>query len=451
MPYEGEFAQYRPLQRIAETERVAQLLRRARVYDSQTGQPLLAAPRPAPDAPAQLPDFIVAIDGSNAEVPVKNGYPGARVGYCTVASVLLNLKEVNRLDEQRPVDPRDFRRTEDAATIDAALPGTNVVTRDHSSARAAFRESIFEVFTDVIVDEEDRTRLIETYEALLAQKPQGRGQACPYEADGCDQHVVISNGLSSCSCNKRRPVYSTDGLRIHEAFRDFGTNGEAFGEVMQVWERVLLVHLLRCFERRGWLGQVGRLAFFLDGPLAVFGHPAWLSAAIEDELKRLNAIVRRETGSDLTIIGVEKGGTFVEHFNDVDNTEVPGETLFTPRSYMLLTDQYIKTRIVYSDSSKRYGVDTYFGRKFFYKTRSGALIVGNIPFLTDDQDTLATDDIEPYKQFGTACALLDALVSSRFANAVSPLVSAHAHAAIPLHIGARVLEQLARALMRREE
>ncbi len=32
MPYEGEFAGYAPLRRIAETESVQQLLRRARVY-----------------------------------------------------------------------------------------------------------------------------------------------------------------------------------------------------------------------------------------------------------------------------------------------------------------------------------------------------------------------------------------------------------------------------------
>jgi hypothetical protein len=217
---------------------------------------------------------------------------------------------------------------------------------------------------------------------------------------------------------------------------------------MQVWERVLLVHLLRCLERRGFLPNVHRLAFLLDGPLAVFGHPAWLSAAIRAELKRLNGVVRQHTGNDLLLLGIEKSGTFVTHLQELDETEVPGARLFQPRSFLLLTDDYIKRRIVYSDSDKRYGKDTYFGRKFFYKTSSGALIVATIPFLTEEQDTLATDDITLYPQFGTACDLLDRLVSSRFANSVSPLVSAHAQAAIPLHIGAKVLQQLARALMK---
>jgi hypothetical protein len=216
---------------------------------------------------------------------------------------------------------------------------------------------------------------------------------------------------------------------------------------MQVWERVLLIHFLRCFERQGLLGRMGRLAFFMDGPLAVFGPPAWLSAAISTELKRLNGIARAETGNDLVIIGVEKSGNFVAHFDEIDRTENPGEKRFSPRSYMLLTDQYIKERITCSDSDKRYGQDTYFGRKFFYKTSGDARIVGTIPFLTDEQDTLDHDEISIYPRFGMLCSLLDKLASSRYVNSVTPLIAAHAHAAIPLHLGTKVLRSLATALM----
>lgn len=448
MPYEGEFAGYRPLQRIVECVRVKALLGKARTLDagSRTGS-IAVQPTEAPDADTRFPDFVVAIDGSPAEVPVKNGYPGAHVGYCTVASVLLNLREIDRLDASRPVDPREFRKTEEAATIDAALPGSNVVIRTHGTARDSFRETLYEVLHDVIVDEDDRTTLLETYEVLRALKPTERPPRCPYDYDGCEEHLNPSAGLSSCACEKRRPIYSTDALRIHERFRDYGSNGEALGEVLQVWERVLLVHLLRCFERKGWLQHMHRMAFFVDGPLAVFGHPAWLSAAMSTELKRLNALVRAATSTDLLILGVEKSGTFVTHFEELDQTET-GEPRFAPGTYLLPTDRYIKERVQFSTSDKRFGADTYFGRKLLYKTRSGGRIVVNLPFLTDEQDTLNTDDISLYPRFGTACALLDKLVSSRFPNALSPIVSAHSQAAIPLHLGAKVLQQLSKALMR---
>ena len=138
------------------------------------------------------------------------------------------------------------------------------------------------------------------------------------------------------------------------------------------------------------------------------------------------------------------------HFDEIDQTETLGEALFPPRSYMLLTDRYIKGRIIYSDSPKPYGEDTYFGRKFLYKTASGARIVGSIPFLAPDQETLESDDPACFPRFADTCALLDALVSSRYKNALTPLISAHAQAAIPLHLGAKVLRQLAKALIQQE-
>jgi hypothetical protein len=448
VPYEGEFAGYRPLQRIVETERVQNLLRRSRVFQPNIGDVAEVGPTDAPLPLGNLPKYVVAIDGSNAEVDVRNGYPGAKIGYCTVASVLLNLSEMSRLDQQRPVDPLEFRKTEEASTVDAALPGSNVVTRTHTSAQDSFREALYEILQDAVVDQEDGTRLLDTYEALLALKPQGR-QECPYGPEGCTERIVIAEGVGSCGCTKKHATYSTDALRIHEGFRDVGTNGEAYGEVRQVWERILLVHVLRLFEKKQLLGRMDRMAFVLDGPLAIFGHPAWLSAAISQELKRLNAIVRAQSRHDLLILGVEKSGTFVAHFDEIDKRE-DGGVSFAPRTYILPTDKYIKERIIFSNSTKRYGQDTYFGRKFFYKTLSGARIVADIPFLDETQDTLDTGDTSLYSEFGSACALLDALASSRFPNSISPLISAHAQAAIPLQLGTKVLQQLAKALMRQD-
>jgi hypothetical protein len=175
-----------------------------------------------------------------------------------------------------------------------------------------------------------------------------------------------------------------------------------------------------------------------------------MSAAVSSELKRINANVQNAAGRDLLILGIEKSGIFVDHFAEIDQTETPGELLFKPRTCFMPSDDYIKNRIIYSKSDKRYGADTYFGRKLFYKTSSGARIVVNIPFLSAQEDNLDSSDIAGYPQIPLVCALLDTLVSSRFENAVTPIVAANAAAAIPLNLGAKVLQQLAHALMRDE-
>jgi hypothetical protein len=447
MPFEGEFASYQVLRRITEAEKVQELLRRAQV------SPAVEATGPiTPSAPPRLPptnllpDLILSIDGSYAEVDVRTGYPGAKLGYCVVASVLLDLKKLDELDAERPVDPQAFQETEQANALDSALPGTNIVTRRQRSARHSFREELYDFLHDTRIDDEDPVPLLATFEALLAHKPTARRQSCPYAPDGCTQEFMVGPSEGACPCLEKRLIYSTDALRIHESFRDFGTNGEAFGLVMQVWERLLLVHFLRNFEQAGLLGKMGRLAFFLDGPLAVFGPPAWLSAAISDELKRINCLVREQTKNDLILLGIEKTGEFVAHFEEIDQTKEPGVFRFKPGDYFLPTDQYIKERIILSDSQRRYGENTYFGRKFFYKSRSGARIVATLPFLDDAQDTLDSDNVSLYPQFGTACALLDRLTSCRYPNSLTPLIAAHAHAAIPFHLGKKVLQQLTHAL-----
>jgi len=447
MPYEGEFATYKPLQRIAETERVKSLLKKSRVYiPAQTDSSALV-PKTPPAPSTELPEYVVAIDGSWAEVDVKNGYPGAKVGYCTVASVLLDLMRVDELDEHRPVDPREFRKTEEASTLDAAMPGCNVVTRTHGSAKESFREALYENFHDVIFDSEDGRSLLDTYEALLKRRNTAE-ILCPYsDQRDCKRHISVSSGIGSCGCSNQLPIYSTDALRIQERFHDTTTNGEAFGEVVQVWERVLLIHLLRWFERKKVLEKASKIAFMVDGPLAMFGHPAWLSPLIRAELSRLNGIVRQSTGDDLLILGIEKSGAFVNHFEEADRTST-GEAFFPKGSYALLPDSYIKERIIFSVSEKPYGQDTYFGRKMFYKAASGARIVATFPLFEVVGAGGSISDEDVFPGLGRACALLDKVVSSRLPNAVGPIVSAHSHAAIPLTLGSKVLEQLARALMR---
>ena len=449
MPYDREFASYAPLRRIVTSAAVTDLVSRARrIPDAQRlARPTTSPPPQIGTGPSQ-PAWVLAIDGSWAEVKADTGYPEAFVGYNTVASVLLNRGKLKELDANRPIDPVQFRPLEQEATVDAALPGSNVSVGSNRSAHESFRESLFTILKSVTPsDSTDKETLLGTYEALLDHKPRVRPQRCPVAEFDCDERMHISAGQHECPCPHKAWLYSTDALRIGERFRTLGTNGEAFGLVMSVWEHVLLIHLLRRMESESLLDQTQKIAFILDGPLAIFGPPAWLSAAISTELKRLNGIVRELTGHDLLLFGVEKSGAFVDHFDELDGRDASGTELF-PRGHCFLPDdQYIRERINFSAGGKRYGADTYYGRKMLYKTVNGARIVVNIPFLRDSHDNLDDQDLSSYPQIAAMCPLLDDLVSSRYPDAVSPIVAAHAHAAIPLRLGGDVLQQLTTALM----
>jgi hypothetical protein len=444
MPYPEEYAHYRPLQRLVQDERVRQLLPQYRIREALEGSD--EPPTFADVTPSQwAPKWILAVDGGYAPVTIQNGFPSAEAAYITVASVLIDAAKVRELDLQRPADPKEFRTTEDASSIDWALPGCNVIYSHEASGRASFRRSLYELFREHRIAPNGES-LLETYEALLSYKPADHAQQCPYE--DCEEKYVRGTGKYSCRCNRMRPLYSTDALRIHERMQPDGVNGEIYAEILQVLERAWVVHILRMLIREQWLPALTRMAIVLDGPLAVFGQPAWISQAISQELRRINQLVRTVTHDhDLLLLGIEKTGLFATHLTSLD-TRLDGHPgVLKNGSLMLITDRYIKRNIAPSESTKPYGKDTYFGRKFFYKTTSGALVVASLPFFDEAHEDLSTAEAWQYPRLSDAISLLEQVVSSRYEHALTPLVAAHAEAAIPLHLGKKILERLARDAM----
>ncbi len=452
MPYEDEFAHYKPLKRVSESAQVKALLARAQVKINSPAPVLLKTIALADLKPSGwISDFVLAVDGSMAEVPVKNGYPSAAVGYVTVASVLLDVAKMMRLDAQRPADPKEFRTIQNAESIDAALPGSNVVVDNELNAVGSFRRALFELFQSKRVSENGES-LLDTYEALLKYKPVSDRQKCPHGEDCLrpDQNYQRGDSEYTCSCLQARSLFSTDALRIHESMKPEGSNQSVLTQTMSVLERVWVVHFLRTLEQEKLLPVLQRLAIVLDGPLAVFDDPAWLSSSIKSELSRINDAAKQAIHDDkfeMLLCGIEKSGAFMEHLTELDKGP-DGESDALPRqTAMLLTDDYIKQRIIFSTSDREYGRNTYFGRKVFYKAASGALIVLNLPFLNDSHKDLKRAEVNQFPRLADTMSLLDKLVSARYCNAVTPIISAHAEAAIPMNLGKRVLEKLARQLM----
>jgi NurA domain len=454
VPYEGEFASSESLKRILKSEQVKKLQSRSKIYTRSSKEQIESTTVIADIKPSDyVPDFVLAIDGSLMPILVENGFPGAEMGYVTVASVLLNLEKMRELDKLRPANPREVRRTRDISSIDSALPGTNVVIDDEESSMTSLRKILFEVFRDTKVDK-DCESLLETYEVLLEYKPESTEQKCPYgfrEDDSCNKSFLRSKGSYVCNCDQNCWLFSTDALRIHENLQEGGSNATVYTETMQVWERIWIIHVLRTLEAKNLLGVLKRLAIVVDGPLAVFGHPAWLSKAIYKELKRINEKAKKlNNGLDILLVGIEKTGLFVEHFARLDESKDGEPNILQPRTALLLTDSYIKKNIIFStEGGKIYGGATYFGRKLFYKTASGARIVAVLPFLEDKHTDLTKAELEQHPRLADALSILDQLASSRYPNSLVPLIEAHAEAAIPLNLGTQILEDLARKAIKR--
>lgn len=454
MSFEGEFAHYEPLRRIFSSEKVESFLQGLHVRDIATNVSdvvtKVTKKQDLEDTNNVKPTLILAIDGSVAEGDVTKGFPNANYGLITVASVLIDLDKIKKIEAEKFPDPRAVNETESASTIESVFPGCNVFQNINEAPKEYLRRQIYEELENSSAFPDGGETLLDTYEYLLSTKLRNPGNPpkCPIEGYE-DEDLVIQKGITTHQASGK-PLYSTDALRLHELMNPSGSNGEMYGQIMSAFEKIWFVNILRSFEKKGWLGTLRRVVFFIDGPLAVFSTPSWLANCISEEIIRINNIQKEINGQDMMILGIEKTGTFCNHFQDLDTNREGIEDVFPRESAFLITDEYIKKNIIFSDSPKPYGEDTYYGRKFFYKTASGQRLVPVVASFSDKEKDLSTAEVSQFSRLKDIMELLDQLVSSRYPNSITPLISAHAEAAIPFNMGQKLFEQIARQIIERE-
>ncbi len=395
------------------------------------------------------PQLIIAIDGDYSKHQIQNGFPGAEMGYITVSTVLILMDKLKELEDSRFVDPKKYRETEKPTSIDCLMVGCNTVLDDEKSAKSTMRRILYEKLKETRTFDEAET-LLQTYEALLKHRiDKGTSDAqratCPH--DGCEAKLKESYGEYECESCKGR-LYSTDVLRLHELMKPWGTHGEMYGQIKDTLKRLQLIHLLRSFEQKaGAFSALKRVAFFIEGTLAVFSASSWLAKPFRVELARLNQKVQENFGQDLLIMGIERTGNFVNHFSDIDTKANGGKDNFPDQSAFLLTNDYIKNNIVLNENPDFiYLKDTAFGRKFFYKTKAGYRVVPSIVTFKHYHSEVKTAFPAQFPRLADCIKLLDKLVSSRYDSSVMPLVTAHAEAAIPLNLGKAIFDDIAKEM-----
>ena len=392
------------------------------------------------------PQMIIAIDGDYFKSKIENGFPGAEVGYITISSVLLLMDRINDLENEQFIDPRKYRETEQVSSMESLFYGCNVVLEGETSAKSSTRKAIYDDFNKRFIFKNTET-LLDTYEALLKIRRENQSSVrtplCPH--DNCDQELEEGYGEYNCShCGGK--LYSTDALRLHELMNPQGTNGEMYSQIKEAIKKIHLIHILRSFEiKYNSLITLRDIVFFIEGSLSVPGTASWLARSFRKELQRINKKLRSECEQDLLILGIEKTGNFVNHFAEIDTKKNGVSDNFPVECVFLPTNDYIKENIIINDDPEYiYLKDIAFGRKFFYKTKAGYRVVPSIATFDNYQNSVKTAFPAQFPRIVDCLLILDKLVSSRYGNSVMPLATAHAEAAIPLNIGNRIFDDIAR-------
>ena len=390
MPFENEFASYEPLRRILDAPKVQSLQKSLRVRKKEEEEQEFAGNiLDKANLPSDfIPDYVIAIDGSYQPATAENGFPGAEFGYIAVSAVLIIERKIREFAKQEFIDPKKFRETEKASTIDTVIPGCNVIIEGEKSAKASMRRALFEELQDTRAFEEGET-LLETYEHLFKIKQEkdqvlGGGRLPRSPIDGVDKDMTYGSGQYECPYSGEA-LYSTDALRLHELMNPSETNREMYGQIMSMFEKLWLIHILRSFKKKKWLSLLDRVVFVLDGPLACFSTWSWLNKSIITELVRINEMQKNQTGKDLLIFGVEKSGTFYNHFETID-TEVDGATgRFPNQSAFLLSDGYIKKILFFLKAIRLTAKTPISEERYFIRPRTGIELFRYSRFLLRNQ------------------------------------------------------------------
>jgi len=445
---------YEPLRRILSSERIKEIQSRIKIkhQTEETNWSEHAIPLSNLEKTGWQPKLLIAIDGDYSASKIETGFPGSEIGYITVSTILILLEKMRDLEKEDFIDPKLFRKTEELSSIDSIFLGCNTILDGEPSAKSSIRRLLFEELKKQSVFEGVES-LLETYEALLKIKRShsagGRLPKCPH--DNCDADLQEGYGEYSCSsCGGT--LFSTDALRLHELMNPSGSNGEMFGQIKEVFKKLQLIHLIRSLEKKENSYLLFRdIAFFIEGSLTVFSTASWLAKCFKSELSRINQKIQEACNQDLLILGMEKSGAFVNHFSDIDTKKDGGGDNFPNQSVFLLTNEYICKNIVLNDDPNFvYLEDTSYGRKFFYKTKAGYRVVPSIATYDNYQSNVATAFPAQFPRLADCLALLDTLVSSRYKNSAMPLASAHAEAAIPLNLGKRIFDDLAKIIRERK-
>lgn len=386
------------------------------------------------------PKRVIAIDGSTVTTPIRFGLPSADASLLKVSIVLIDVQRLNSVVPGAIPSPALFRDMESAETIDKPIPGANVIDRLglNKSPAEFFRQTVHRIL-DHKLDQVGES-LGETLKVLMTGHDVGLTK-CPVE--DCDERLHPGNGEYTCACPKRERLFESDALRFVERFNPAGSNGEAHGEVRHLVEVLSLLNILRFFANEQRIMHLRDIVFVLDGPLAMFGHAAWLAPAIRRELARINQLCR-EKGFDLALFGFEKSGQFVEHFEGLDFCETNGPRRKLASKTVLAPDAaYINARITFRPlDAKPHGKDTYFGRKILYKTKTNDHAVITMAMLNDAGQDFARTDLACYPRLGDCLNVLDELSTYLYHDGFVPLIRAHSQAAIPLVRGKDILRKV---------
>lgn len=465
MPYEGEFASKAAHYDIIKNSDVRQFLQECeylKMPSEEEERSIKAQFQSILETESTvLPEQIIAVDGSLYEASIDEYLPSTKVGYVKLGSVLIDMTQFGnlRVNNGRYVDP--FRMAELQSNNDPltfSLPSANIRWNGKKTVRDSFRAAVDHALYGLKTrfrENDPSTSLRTTLFHLAAQRSGELGTGNPrwlkiHKCPKCEKGPVLVEDVPTqqyCSLCKAE-VYPSDCLRIWEEVAEYQSNSSALSRFMLTVEHMLPIHYIRYLAENSF-ALLGSLAFFIDGPLALFGPPAWLHSSIMKYICEVNTTLKKGNLPSLIIIGLQKTGQIVDHVHLINRfkskNSIPKNSIFA------LNDEYRYQYICTGreQATNGFGAETYYGQDFIYNTPSNRKFVFALPYPFTNKSFVndfkrEKTILEHYAELPRVLALIHHFETDLYRSAVIPIALAHKYTAISLAPGGRVLDLLTR-------
>lgn len=390
----------------------------------------------------------IALDGSRQETPIMaDGSRRATMCYVRVGSVTLDLEARRDLDADRFVNRVRERASRHETVLNYALPGVGIsvegldpleswrLATDRMLARCTLTDAALPQPTGFTLSLADALLMLyaDAPGEYAEQVPVRRCPVCATDPGTPVGHVGRDGGhCEFCG----GVLYLVDALGLDDMFV---TNGRenALNSVMNAVERLALVATIELLRRTDPT-VLGRTLVVADGPLAAIASIQRLARPILNYLDQVAAGLHTAGLPPMLVVGVEKGGNFASHGQDIAEAIPVGHAMRLPADY-------IARQITGRSGGRVYGAGHMYGRRFFYRRNDGDLLTVTVPAsagIAPWSKNPASEAWDSYPTLRTVLDVLESLPDLRFPGGVLPLTLAHEVSSIGLSAD-RVLALLA--------
>lgn len=378
---------------------------------------------------------IIAIDGGYTEVIVKKNFPSSKMAFFQFGVLLFSIQDLENLEVKPFISPEDMAKFKDLYRIKLSLPIKNITYKNEKTLTNSIRKTIYEFF----MQDREGTNFMETLSWLVFEQYNSNNKSTynlsSHPISNEKNILLIKENMNKdfIFSNKDGDIYLTDIFRLHEAIDDeIGASG-ILGYVTTLIEQVIMAHYIKyIYEHQPF--KLKEILFIKDGPLAFFGQTANIHKLFRN---MINFISKKYI---LSIAGLEKSGSFVEHANEI----IKNTNLLKPNQYLLLNNRHIYTYILAGDPDIKepYARTSYYSSKLIFNSKNGYIYVITLP--TENAEVVLNPKKEDFQNIDIILHNIEKLKCDMYDDSLVPIALVNQLVSIANHPSTMLLNKFSK-------